>query len=44
MVSRSGYGMLYSKQDIAEVVAASGPVGMEDVDALEGYLKGKYGL
>jgi hypothetical protein len=29
---------------IAEVVAASGPVGMEDVDALEGYLKGKYGL
>ena len=29
---------------IAEVVAASGPVGAGDVDALEGYLKRKYAL
>jgi hypothetical protein len=29
---------------IAEVVAASGPVGAGDVDELEGYLKGKYAL
>lgn len=29
---------------IAEVVAASGPVGTGDVDDLEAYLKGKYGL
>ena len=51
-VSEAGFpvdiGGTAAQQDvlgfIAEVVAASGPVATGDVDDLEAYLKGKYGL